>query len=223
MENKRYKLYSVLALLFFVLFCGSVFLNYKLAGYLDEYDEQVERQDSMIQKLSFSNELVKEYFDIKEDSITHSTTYSLKENKKEIKRVTEHVTKYVEPKFVRDGKKMSSDELVVAINARDKESVETIRNLANEYNTLVHDYNELAQNMKMKSDTVVIQGMALDLIKRNYGIDYSSSLNGDVRTVHIQGNKVDSALILLPYYRHKLFYDSKTKSWIVEYQKIVTK
>ena len=91
-----------------------------------------------------------------------------------------------------------------------------------EYVTL-DDYNELAQNMKMKSDTVVIQGMALDLIKRNYGIDYSSSLNGDVRTVHIQGNKVDSALILLPYYRHKLFYDSKTKSWIVEYQKIVTK
>lgn len=221
MENKKYKLSSVLALLSFVLFCGSVFLNYKLAGYLDEYNEQVERQDSMIQRLSFSNELVKEYFDIEEDSVTHITNYSLKENKreKEIERVTERVTKYVEPGFIRDGKKMSSEELVATINARDKESVEAVRSLANKYNTLVHDYNELAQKLKMKSDTVDIQGMALDLIKRNYGIGYSSSLNGDMRTVHIRGNKVDSALMLLPYYRQKLTYDPQSQSWMVEVKK----
>lgn len=219
MENKKYKLSSVLALFFFVLFCGSTFLNYKLSGYLDEYDEQVERQDSMIRKLSFSNDLVKEYFDIEEDSITHNTTYSLKENKKEIEKVTERVTKYVEPEFVRNGKKISSEELVAAINAKDKESVEAINSLANKYNTLVQDYNDLAKKMKMKSDTVDIQSMALGLIKRNYGIDYTSTLNGDTRTVHVQGNKVDSALMLLPYYRHKLTYDSKTKSWMVEVKK----
>ena len=219
MGNKKYKLSSVSVFLFFVLFCGSVFLNYKLAGYLDEYDEQVERQDSMIRKLSFSNDLVKEYFDIEEDSITHNTTYSLKENKKEIEKVTERVTKYVEPEFVRNGKKISSEELVAAINAKDNESVEAINSLANKYNTLVQDYNNLAKKMKMKSDTVDIQSMALGLIKRNYGIDYTSTLNGDTRTVHVQGNKVDSALMLLPYYRQKLTYDSKTKSWMVEVKK----
>ena len=221
MENKKYKLSSVLALLFFVMFCGSAFLNYKLAGYLEEYDEQVERQDSMIRKLSFSNDLVKEYFDIEEDSVTHNTTYSLKENKKEkeIERVTERVTKYVEHEFVRDGKKMSSEELVASINASDKKSLEVLKDLASKYNTLVNDYNELAKQFKTKSDSVVIQGMALGLIKRNYGIDYSSNLNGDMRTVHIQGNKVDSALMLLPYYRHKLTYDPKSKSWMVEVKK----
>ena len=221
MENKRYKLSSVLALFFFVLFCGSVFLNYKLAGYLDEYDEQVERQDSMIQRLSFSNELVKEYFDIEEDSVTHVTTYSLKEDKRD--KTTEHITKYIEPEFVREGKRMTPDELVASINASDQESVEALRTLVDKYNTLVHDYNELGKKAKAISDTVVIQGMALKLIKRNYGIDYSSSLNGDIRTVHVQGNKVDSALMLLPYYRQKLTYDPKTKSWIVEYQKSVVK
>lgn len=221
MENKKYKLSSILALLFFVMFFGSAFLNYKLAGYLNEYDEQVERQDSMIRKLSFSNDLVKEYFDIEEDSITHNITYSLKENKKEkkIERVTEQVTRYVEPGFVRDGKKMSSEELVASINARDKESVEAINNLVKKYNTLVNEYNELAKKMVAKSDTLEIRGMALDLIKRNYGIDYTSGLNGNMRYVHIQGNKVDSALMLLPYYRNKLSYDPQSKAWMIEVKK----
>ena len=44
-----------------------------------------------------------------------------------------------------------------------------------------------------------------------------------LRTVHVQGDKVDSALILLPYYRHKLSYDPKSNAWIVEYQKTVAK
>lgn len=210
-----------MALLFFVLFCGSAFLNYKLAGYMDEYDEQVERQDSMIRKLSFSNDLVKEYFDIEEDSITHTINYSLKENKrvKEIERVTERVTKYIDHEFIRGGKKMSSEEFVASINASDKKPQEALKDLAGKYNTLVNDYNELAKKIKTKSDTVEIQGMALGLIKRNYGIDYTSNLNGDIRTVHIHGNKVDSALMLLPYYRHKLTYDPKSKSWMVEVKK----
>lgn len=219
MENKKFKLSSVLALLFFVLFCCSVFLNYKLAGYLDEYDEQVEKQDSMIQRLSFSNELVKEYFDIEEDTVAHVTKYSLKDDKRD--KTTEYVTQFVEPEFVRDGKKMTSDELVASINADDHESVEAIRTLVDKYNTLVHDYNELGEKAKAISDSVVIQGMALNLIKRNYGIDYTSNKNGDMRTVHVQGDKVDSALILLPYYRHKLSYDPKSNAWIVEYQKTV--
>ena len=221
MENKKYKLSSVLALLFFGLFCGSALLNYKLAGYLDEYDEQVERQDSMIRKLSFSNDLVKEYFDIEEDSVTHAITYSLKENKKdkEIERITERVTKYVEQEFIRDGKKMSSEELIASINASDNKTLEALKELAGKYKTLVNDYNELVKQFNTKSDSVVIQGMALGLIKRNYGIDYTSNLNGDMRTVHIQGNKVDSALMLLPYYRHKLTYDPKSNSWVVEVKK----
>lgn len=221
MENRKFKLTSVLALLFFILFCGSIFLNYKLATYLNEYDEQIERQDSMIRRLTFSNDLVKEYFDISEDTINHTTTYSLKEDKR-IKEI-EHVTEYVDPVFVRDGKRMTSEELVASINANDHESVETIRKLADKYNTLVHDYNELRKKSTIISDSVVIQGMALSLIKRNYDIDYVSKMNGDLRTVKVFGEKVDSALLLLPYYRHKLSYDPKTKAWIVEYEKIIRK
>lgn len=221
MESRKYRLISVLALLFFILLCGSAFLNYKLATYIEEYDEQFEKQDSMIQRLTFSNDLVKEYFDIEEDSITHTTTYSLKEEKRD-KEVT-HVTEYVEPVFDKDGKKMSSDELVTSINTNDYASVEAIKKLVEDYNSLVHDYNELARNSHAVRDTLAIQGSALKLIKRNYDIDYVSEMDGDMRIVKLIANKADSAFILLPYYRHKLSYDPNTDKWIVEYEKKVRK
>jgi len=221
MENKKFRLAPILALLFFLLLCLSGILNYKLASYIDGYEEQIEKQDSMIRKLTFRNELVEEYFDIKEDTVNHTMTYSLKENKRD--KEVEHITEYVDPIFIRDGKRMTSDELVAAVNANDKKSLESIRDLVDKYNTLVHDYNELSTKYQAKNDTVVIQGMALGLIKRNYEVDYTANCKGDTRIVKVHGAKVDSALMLLPYYRNKLFFDQQSKAWVVEYERSVKK
>lgn len=223
MTNKKYSLPSIMAILFFVLFCGSAFINFKLISYLNEYDEQVEKQDSMIRRLTFSSDLVKEYFDIEEDTVAHTTTYSLKESKRT--KETEYITKYVEPTFVRDGKEMTTSELVASINATDtdQESIEAVRSLVSKYNTLVHDYNQLREKYITTKDSMVIQEIALGLIKRNYAIDYNTNLKGGTRTIQVIGEKVDSALLLLPYYRHKLNYDPKSKAWIVEYEKLIKK
>lgn len=221
MTNKKYSLPSIMAILFFVLFCGSAFINFKLVSYLNEYDEQLEKQDSMIRRLTFSSDLVKEYFDIEEDTVAHTTTYSLKESKRT--KETEHITKYVEHTFVRDGKEMTTSELVASINATDQESVEAVRSLVSKYNTLVHDYNQLREKYITTKDSLVIQEIALGLIKRNYAIDYNTNLKGETRTIQVMGEKVDSALLLLPYYRHKLNYDPKSKAWIVEYEKLIKK
>lgn len=221
MGNRRCKLVSVFALLFFVLFCGSIFTNYKLVTYLNEYEEQIERQDSMISSLTFSNDLVNEFFDINEDSVTHTTTYTLKESKRT--KEIEHVTEYATPTYIRNGKEMSSDELVASIKAIDKKSVEEIQELVGQYNTLVHDYNELGRKYQTMHDSASIRDAALKLIKRNYDIDFVSNMDGDMRTVKILGSKADSAFLLLPYYRHKLTYDPKNSAWIIEYEKKVSK
>lgn len=221
MTNRKYSLPSILAILFFVLFCGSAFINFKLVSYLNEYDEQVEKQDSMIRRLTFSSDLVKEYFDIEEDTVAHTTTYSLKESKRT--KETERITKYIEPTFVRDGKEMTTSEFVASINATDQESVEAVHSLVNRYNTLVNDYNQLREKYITTKDSMAIQEIVLGLIKRNYDIEFNTNLKGETRTIQVMGEKVDSALLLLPYYRHKLNYDPKSKAWIVEYEKIVKK
>lgn len=217
MENREIKWPSIITLLLFVLLCGSVFLNYKLSSYLDEYDEQIERQDSMIRRLTFSNELVKEYFDISEDTITHTTTYSLKEEKRS--NAVSHVTNYTDPIFIRDGKEMTSDELIASVNANDQATLVKIQKLVDAYNGLVHDYNELVKIYRVKVDSLTIQSTALKAIKTNYDIDYASSMEGDLRYVKVWGTKVDSALMLLPYFRHKLSYDSQKNVWIIEHEK----
>lgn len=221
MENKKNRVSLLLAWLLFLLLCGSTFLNYKLIGYLDECDEQIEKQDSMIRRLTFSNDLIKEFFDIEEDSVNHTTTYTLKEEKRN--NVVEHVTKYSEPIFIRDGQEFSSDELVAHINDIDNEALIAIQQLTDKYNTLVHDYNELVKSYRTKSDSVNIQSSALGLIKRNYGIDFVYRENGNIRTVEVRGEKVDSALLLLPYYRNKITYDPNAKAWIVEYERKIKK
>lgn len=221
MENRRYRLLTVFTLIIFVLLCGSLFTNYKLSTYLNEYEEQIERQDSMIRCLTFSNDLVKEFFDISEDTITHTTTYTLKESKRTKEIV--HETEYATPAYVRNGKEMSSDEIVTSIITSGKKSVEEIKELADQYNALVNDYNELGRRFQSIHDSASVRDAALKLIKRNYDIDYSSNLDGEMRTVRVWGSKADSALLLLPYYRHKLSYDPKTGAWIVEYEKKVRK
>ena len=50
---------------------------------------------------------------------------------------------------------MTSDELVASINASDHESVLAIRTLADKYNTLVHDYNELGKKVAV---SIIIAG-----------------------------------------------------------------
>lgn len=221
MENRKYRFVTVFTSFVFVLLCGSLFTNYKMATYLNEYEEQIERQDSMIRSLTFSNDLVKEFFDISEDTITHMITYTLKESKRT--KEIEHVTKYENPVFVRNGKEMASDEMVNSIITSEQKSVEEIKELVDQYNALVNDYNELGRKFQSIHDSASVRDAALKLIKRNYGIDYLSNLDGDMRTVKVFGSKADSAFLLLPYYRHKLSYDPKTSAWIVEYEKKVRK
>lgn len=51
----------------------------------------------------------------------------------------------------------------------------------------------------------------LDLVKKNYPITFSEKDN----YIKIHSNKIDSALMLLEYYRHKLSYDKDRQVWTI--------
>lgn len=109
--------------------------------------------------------------------------------------------------------------MIASVNANDQATLVKIQKLVDDYNGLVHDYNELVKSYRVKVDSLTIQSTALKAIKTNYDIDYASSMEGDVRYVKVWGTKVDSALMLLPYFRQKLSYDSKKNVWIIEHEK----
>lgn len=83
-------------------------------------------------------------------------------------------------------------------------TVVTYNQLAKENDSLIKvHYDEKSHNSKLQ--------LQLDLIKRNYPIEIKRE--GDVYTV--VSPQIDSALILLPYYRDKLKYNHKDKSWSI--------
>ena len=222
MENSRFsRIYKNLPkIIIFVLVIALLIANVVCVCYIRELEIQIEQRDSIISRLTFSNDLVKEYFDIVEDTVTQRTLYTLKDEKKTkiIQTKTEYVEKpvMVETQFTRGDKVISTEELLSIVNNGDSVYIDKIISLSKQYNSLINDYNAILKEKSSLKDTVIFQGMALGLIKRNYDIDYTSRLDGNNYHIQLEASKADSAFMLFPYFKHKLKYDEKKKSWIIK-------
>ena len=222
MENSRFsRIYNSLPkVILFVFVIASLIANVVCIRYIGELETQIEQRDSIISKLTFSNDLVKEYFDIVEDTVAQQTLYTLKDEKKTkiIQTKTEYVDRpvMVKPEFTRGDKVISTDELLSIVNNGDSVYIEKIVSLSKQYNSLVNEYNETQKEKRALKDTVIFQGMALGLIKRSFDIDYTSRIEGNNYHVQLEASKADSAFMLFPYFKHKLKYDEKKKSWIIK-------
>ena len=220
MENNRIvSAHRMLRLCFLIVVMLSFIANIIGYNYIKELESQVTQRDSVISKLSYSNNLVKEYFDVVEDSINNQTIYKLKDEKKE--KVVETKTKYVEHQveiehqFVRGDKVISTEELLSIVNKGDSAMLNKVKSLLDRYNSLVNDYNNIQKKAQLLKDTVIYQGMALRLIKKNYDIDYSCELDNNSYYVRLHSSKADSAFTLFPFFRHKMKYDETKKTWAI--------
>ncbi|MCQ2214896.1 MAG: hypothetical protein MJZ31_03135 [Bacteroidales bacterium] len=144
--------------------------------YVSELENQITERDRLIQNLSFRSNLVEEYFDIKVDSTQNTTSYMLKDSKKT--RIIEHKETTIE----------KCDEELIS-----------------NYNKLVEEYKLInIENFKYKNK-ISEQKKVLELIERNYQINYNVSVDSIYSRIKlINTEKIDSALLLLPYYRDRL-------------------
>ncbi|MDR2907276.1 MAG: hypothetical protein LBU91_04730 [Bacteroidales bacterium] len=94
----------------------------------------------------------------------------------------------------RDGEVVSYNELSTENNT-----------LVFEKDSLLRKYNEIKFQMNLLEDI-------LDFIGKKYEIVVTKI---DERKTLIEAHKIDSALMLLPYYRNKLEYDSIDRVWII--------
>ncbi len=162
--------------------------------YIDSLENQIRERDELIRSLSFRSELVDGYFDVKVDSTRNITSYILKDSKK---------TKIIET---------HSEHIKTTIEKYDDE-------LISNYNRLVDEYNSISVENSKNKTIIKEQKVALELIEKNYQIKYRVSVDSIyARTVLFNTEKVDSALLLLPYYRDKIKkFDDKT--WTISVQK----
>ena len=205
MKNNHVK--KLIGLVLFIIFVGlAASLVYSIF-YIGKLEEQIWERDKTIQELSFRSDLVEEYFDIKHDSLEHTTSYSLKGSKANFTIMQQDSTELL---FRQGDKVLTIQELVKEYNVLIKNYkllIKDYEDMANEFND---EFNKNMQQIKeLKS--------ALGLIEKQYNIQYVVKKDSTFSVIELSNTeKIDSALMLLPYYKDKLKKVSDSL-WTIEY------
>lgn len=222
-ENKRRKVsFSDIMLIGLIIVMGIGF--FMSMSYIDNLENQILERDNLIRKLTFSDDLVKEYFDIKKDTTNNNIIYTLKDSKKT--RIVETVTKTTEPTFVQGDKILTLQELLDDYNKTYNEYTKLqnnfqeldyrYRSLIKQNKDIIKKYNEFVVSFYSILNEKTAMEDALHIIRNSYGISYK--IKTDSLNSHISIDKseqIDSALMLLPYYRDRIEYNAFDNSWTV--------
>lgn len=177
----------------------SILYNIVSTKYIGEVEAEIEYRDSLIRSMSFSDELVKRYFDISFDSVKNETYYTLK--KERLATITS-MKRYIEDK---------PSEIIETTIIKEQ----GIDSLINSFDVLLHDYNKLVRWANNKADSLEQSNVALELIKKNYDITYGVERDKNNIRVYLLSEKADSAFMLLPYFSDRIQYDPNKKCWLI--------
>lgn len=168
----------------------SLILLLILFNYNSELENQISQKDNLISK------------SIERDSLLIQKT----------REYAETIEKYVNNcEFSINGKKISPNEVVkiankaMTENQQLKDSLRYFKLLSTKQSEVYpEEYNKLINKYK---DSLEIYKWRAELVKKDYGITYEIQRNGNKLTSKRSSKKVDSALALFPYYKHKLSID----------------
>lgn len=193
---------KILSLAFVVTIIILLVIVPVLLWYISKLENQIIERDNLIKELTVSEELVNEYFNVEYDSINNTKSYILKDSKKtkviEIEKENHYIKEYIEPHFKKGNKTLSSADIIKEYNIKDSLYNQLLSQYYNEYNEKNRIKNKMSIYVKI-----------LNMIERNYGISYEIKTdNRDSVIVYtynlVNTERVDSALMLLPYYNIKL-------------------
>lgn len=199
-----------------------LYLFYDATEQISTLESQIEQRDTLIQRLSHSNELIKEYFDVKYDSVKNEETFVLKDSKKtrvEVEKLqTIYDVAYIkdEDRFYKNGKRISSDSLIKEYNNLSQRNAGDWKKIVEKYNSLVHEYNKLGSRLSATEDSLWVKSLLLKNTEKYYKIQYNYNYRGNQVFTNISSPKLDSALMLLDVYRDKLKYNPKKKQWTIK-------
>ena len=222
MKDKKY-IWTIIPA---VIVTGLSFLINSGINYIDKLETQIIERDSLINRLTISEALVKEYFDIEQDSVTNEITYTLKPSKQEPVQI---VYRNMSETFQAGNDILTSKEVVERYNSligefsqyisENEKLVDKYNQLVRDHNKLIKEYNELVNLYNKKSGNIAYSDAleaALDLINKNYGINYEIINDStSYKVVVPPSQKIDSALMLLPYFRENLHYDEQSGKWVI--------
>lgn len=221
----KYKKYIWTIILVVIIIGLTTIINSGI-NYIDRLENQIIERDSLISRLTISEALVKEFFDIEQDSLTNEITYTLKPSKQDPVQI---VYRNMSETFQAGNDILTSEEVVKRYNSligefsqyavENEKLVDKYNQLVRDHNKLIKDHNELVTLYNKKSDNKAYSEAlksALDLINKNYGINYEIKRDSTAYKIVLPPSpRIDSALMLLPYFRENLHYDEKSGKWVI--------
>ena len=205
---------SLIFLIILITLGVSVFYNIELQN-------QVSKRDEIIERLTKRDSILNQILEIEYDSILNTITYSyrIRDGK---------VLKYNQ---ISDEMDELQNEYNSIINKHTRLQEENIHNI-DDYNSLAIKYNSLFDDYKLihqsfstlvanynintnsfqnlnkkyniSQDSLSIYKAIVDLTHKVYAIDYNIQIDGNNRKISVTAEKLDSALVLLPYFRDRL-------------------
>ncbi len=205
-----------------------------LTYYTDTLQEQLYERDVLIEKLSKRDSILNKVFTINYDSLNNTTSYSYIERDGEIVKYDVLANDLNRVKGVLGEKEEKLAEvLYIKTDLEDQLSVtqERYDTLVFDYNKLVGMYNSLGKDYYLnskKADSILkLMDKSLDSmayykaisnhVQSNYG--FKIRLDVKNRSLQITNPSLDSALILYPYFKDRLTYDSAKRVWVIEIEK----
>lgn len=209
-NKKRRDKVVILAIIFLSMICIIV----EQSMYNSSLQNQINERNATIQELAFSDSLVHKYFNIEEDSIKSLKYYTLKDeySSKETKTIVTNTVTQIQPEYVQ----IVDTITINSQNAQIEELSSRYNSLVDKYNKLVGSQNQLKREWQNINDSVRMTTMALGLIQRNFGIEYKGQISSGRISVEIHGEKADSAFMLFPFFRNKLYFNERKGQWEVK-------
>lgn len=218
---------GLLLMIILISLAVSVFYNIKL-------QEQIDKRDIIIENLTQRDSILNQIFEIKYDSIEQIISYSYRTRDGK-------VMKYNEISNELDKSQKDYSAILNKHNALiqdNKQTIEDYNQLLNDFSSLndnyvssLKEYNELVLKYNRNVETTkkylleynnTLDSLSsfkaiVDLIHSNYYIDYKIFKDGKYNKISIKSEKLDSALVLLPYFRDRLKKEKDT--WIINTKK----
>lgn len=238
MKNSKNKIAKVMTCAFIVLLMTFLFIS---MYYNSTMQREINHRDLLINKLLWSDSTLNAIMEIEYDSLTGTRSYTcrtsngkpIKYNQlsRELDSVTIQVENYIEKYSSQEKEKDQVlldynhlveryNTLVTSFNNLNNSNTESRNKLASitlEYNELVNEYNAISDQLMNLQDSIKICYSVISLIKKFYPIEYHIKRhNNEYRVITIKAPKLDSALMLYPFYKHKIEYNHQDSCWYIK-------
>jgi predicted nuclease with TOPRIM domain len=201
--------------------------------YNETLQQQINERDILLEKLTRRDSILNKIMDFRYDSIEQTSTYSYRvrdgkvlkyntlaeefdKSRNDYNAISEKHNEIIDEnnQNINDYNSLAAN--FDSLNKEHNDLMKKYSLLASKYNAMIEKQTELNNYFNQVTDSLSSFKSVVHLIQLNYPVNFNIDRNGNIKKVRIKAEQLDSALILLPYFRDRLKLDKDKKVWTIK-------